>query len=214
MNLGETPIALSPGARVAQLTLSRLDELAIVEPGKYWFPVGPEFSKVTRDPDAGRITAIAKSTRVTEGPRLFRVGVDASADQLQVLADAADALRIATDKDRPATPIPVDPPAVSTMAASPLRLQAQVEDLAKFIVRARDVLGCGVRVHNLGDEIALKLVASDGRRTRAVGPQDEHFDEMPPNASHYDVADLIARLVGRFDPMSPGLSATAVKRVK
>ncbi len=61
VNQGETPIALSPGARVAQLMLWFLSDPCLVERGKYWFPVGPEFSKVASDPDADSLRRLARS---------------------------------------------------------------------------------------------------------------------------------------------------------
>ena len=52
VNQGETPIALTPAARVAQLMLWFVHDPCEVKPGKYRFPVGPEFSKVASDPDS------------------------------------------------------------------------------------------------------------------------------------------------------------------
>lgn len=61
VNQGETPIALSPGARVAQLMLWYVSDPCLVERGKYWFPVGPEFSKVAADTDAESLRLLAAS---------------------------------------------------------------------------------------------------------------------------------------------------------
>lgn len=56
VNHGETPIALTPGARVAQLVFFRVgDPDQTLLPGKYWFPTGPQFSKVQDDRDAGTL---------------------------------------------------------------------------------------------------------------------------------------------------------------
>ncbi len=67
VNHGDTPIALSPGARIAQLLLIGLPYSSPVVPGKYWFPVGPEFSRVEEDPDAPRLRSIAEQARSSTG---------------------------------------------------------------------------------------------------------------------------------------------------
>lgn len=63
VNQGETPIELAPGARVAQLMLWSLAEPCLVRRGRYWFPVGPEFSKVGADPDAPALRGLAEAAR-------------------------------------------------------------------------------------------------------------------------------------------------------
>ena len=55
VNQGETPISLAPGVRVAQLMLWSVADACEVSYGKYWFPVGPQFSKVGRDEDAEQL---------------------------------------------------------------------------------------------------------------------------------------------------------------
>ncbi len=72
VNHGDTPIALSPGARIAQLLLIGLPYSNPVAPGKYWFPVGPEFSRVEQDPDAPRLRMIASPRQ--RSPALGRPG--------------------------------------------------------------------------------------------------------------------------------------------
>ncbi len=67
VNHGDTPIALSPGARVAQLMLIGLPYSSPAVAGKYWFPVGPEFSRVEEDPDAPRLRRIAEQARPSTG---------------------------------------------------------------------------------------------------------------------------------------------------
>lgn len=61
VNQGETPIALSPAARVAQLMLWFIDDPCTIEMGKYRFPVGPEFSKVAKDPDTEALRELGRS---------------------------------------------------------------------------------------------------------------------------------------------------------
>lgn len=63
VNQGETPIALSPAARVAQLMLWSVVDPCSVESGKYWFPVGPEFSKVSKDKDHGALQKLVAAAR-------------------------------------------------------------------------------------------------------------------------------------------------------
>ena len=63
VNQGETPIELSPAARVAQLMLWNVTDPCEVERGKYWFPVGPEFSKVGEDPDRGPLHTLATAAK-------------------------------------------------------------------------------------------------------------------------------------------------------
>ena len=47
-NIGEVPLALYPGTRVAQLVLNRLDGVGEYQ-GSYKCPTGPEFSKAHED---------------------------------------------------------------------------------------------------------------------------------------------------------------------
>lgn len=81
VNHGPTPIALMPGARLAQLVLTHVPHSLPPTTGKYWHPIGPEFSKVREDPDAEAIRLVARiaqysptrddETRTTSGPRDF-----------------------------------------------------------------------------------------------------------------------------------------------
>jgi deoxycytidine triphosphate deaminase len=52
LNLGEIPLELTPGERIAQLILSKMEPRAEPSSGKYSYPVKPEFSKVRRDNEA------------------------------------------------------------------------------------------------------------------------------------------------------------------
>jgi deoxycytidine triphosphate deaminase len=63
VNHADTPIALSPGSRVAQLVFFKIDEPGKVTPGKYRFPVGPQFSKVELDRDAVALKRLLGSAR-------------------------------------------------------------------------------------------------------------------------------------------------------
>jgi len=73
VNHGETPIALTPGARVAGLVFFNVAGSREIEPGKYRFPVGPEFSKVQMDTDREALAIIARDAR-TDLRRVKRVG--------------------------------------------------------------------------------------------------------------------------------------------
>lgn len=61
-NLGDTPVYLYPGTRVAQLVFHTLTEGGTAYPqqgGKYTGPVGPEFSKLSLDHDWSVIRSFA-----------------------------------------------------------------------------------------------------------------------------------------------------------
>lgn len=53
LNMGVVPLELTPGERIAQLTFLRVDPPAPQPEEKYVCPVGPEFSKVRDDAEAG-----------------------------------------------------------------------------------------------------------------------------------------------------------------
>ncbi|MEV0794006.1 dCTP deaminase [Kribbella sp. NPDC050459] len=61
VNNSDTPIALTPGARIAQLTLFHVEHASPTSSGKYWYPVGPEFSKVREDPDLDALRYISQT---------------------------------------------------------------------------------------------------------------------------------------------------------
>ena len=51
-NIGQVPLVLYPGTRVAQLILHEADQATTYE-GRYKFPTGPQFSRVDEDDDLG-----------------------------------------------------------------------------------------------------------------------------------------------------------------
>ena len=63
VNHADTPISLTPGARVAQLIFFKVDQPGKVTPGKYRFPVGPQFSKVEHDEDATGLKRLLSGSR-------------------------------------------------------------------------------------------------------------------------------------------------------
>ena len=85
VNQGETPIELSPAARVAQLMLWVVTEPCVVRKGRYWFPVGPEFSKVSDDSDRGPLQALASAAQ--EPAARTRPNVRARFDGARAAAD-------------------------------------------------------------------------------------------------------------------------------
>jgi deoxycytidine triphosphate deaminase len=67
VNHGDTPIALSPGMRVGQLMMFSVAEAQPSNFRRYWFPVGPEFSKVDHDEDAQALVALAAEAKRVGG---------------------------------------------------------------------------------------------------------------------------------------------------
>lgn len=61
-NLGDTPVYLYPGTRIAQLVFHTVssETVAYRGQGKYAGPTGPEFSKLSEDPDWENIRRMAK----------------------------------------------------------------------------------------------------------------------------------------------------------
>lgn len=100
VNQGETPIALSPAARVAQLMLWFIDDPCEIEVGKYRFPVGPEFSKVSDDPDTYALRKLGHVSDRRPGPDsegkfLARFEPDgAFADSFYEIAEKLDAIEV------------------------------------------------------------------------------------------------------------------------
>jgi deoxycytidine triphosphate deaminase len=74
VNHGRTPIALYPGARVAELVFFTIaDPEEQPQPGTYAFATGPEFSMVHQDSDANALRHLGVTTapRFHDGRRLF-----------------------------------------------------------------------------------------------------------------------------------------------
>jgi deoxycytidine triphosphate deaminase len=60
VNLGEVPLHLTPGERIAQLVFMKVDPQAPEPPTKYECPTGPEFSKVRQDSELGVLRNLRK----------------------------------------------------------------------------------------------------------------------------------------------------------
>jgi deoxycytidine triphosphate deaminase len=68
LNLGEVPLELVPGERIAQLVLTIVDPPAAESEGKYTYPVKPEFSKVRTDAEASVLRRLRREVQVRYGP--------------------------------------------------------------------------------------------------------------------------------------------------
>lgn len=63
-NLGDAPLKLYPGIRVAQLVLHKTKKgETLSPPSKYQYSVGPMFSRVHKDEDLGKLAAIQKQNK-------------------------------------------------------------------------------------------------------------------------------------------------------
>ena len=62
-NIGDVPITLYPGSRIAQLVFHRVNESELeLEESKYELSVGPEFSKIYKDPEWSAFESLQKKT--------------------------------------------------------------------------------------------------------------------------------------------------------
>jgi deoxycytidine triphosphate deaminase len=52
VNLGEMPLTITPGERIAQLVFMKTSAVTSSEAGKYQFPTGPEFSRIHSDDES------------------------------------------------------------------------------------------------------------------------------------------------------------------
>jgi deoxycytidine triphosphate deaminase len=77
VNHGDTPIALTPGARIGQLVFFTVeDPVPAATDKKYRFPIGPEFSKVAADSDGAGLTLIKQAASMLD--RVERFGIDSN----------------------------------------------------------------------------------------------------------------------------------------
>lgn len=58
VNLGQVPLALTPGERIAQLVFQPVSPPAAAPPQKYEYPTGPQFSRVRHDRDLNVLMAM------------------------------------------------------------------------------------------------------------------------------------------------------------
>jgi deoxycytidine triphosphate deaminase len=75
VNLGEMPLTITPGERIAQLVFMKTNRVPSENRGKYLYPTGPEFSRIHRDNESAtlrRMRAQFKARR-SRVPMLERV---------------------------------------------------------------------------------------------------------------------------------------------
>lgn len=58
VNLGQVPLSLIPGERIAQLVFSEVPSIVDTPSTKYEYPTGPQFSRIARDSDLARLQKI------------------------------------------------------------------------------------------------------------------------------------------------------------
>lgn len=63
VNLGQVPLALTPGERIAQLVFSPVSPQEITGKPKYEYPTGPQFSQVRTDADNSRLRSMRELRR-------------------------------------------------------------------------------------------------------------------------------------------------------
>lgn len=211
VNHADTPIALSPGLRVAQLVFFCLSAPTSIVPGKYWFPVGPEFSKVHDDKDAIILRRIAQESVAVGGLGPLKVTFAAPRSEawrfdeiarergIEMNASAID-LDPLTDTDGGRS---VSAEALSFLILSGSLAIAAIGDLAMrwrkdrkqsvAIVETSD----GVEITNLPD-IEPGLVIIRDRNGLEV-------DRVAERGTAAEIADAVARMAGRKAPEPPRL---------
>jgi deoxycytidine triphosphate deaminase len=69
LNLGEVPVELTPGERIAQLVFTKVEPSADPSESKYSYPTKPEFSKVRTDDEATVLRELRNSVRLRYSPQ-------------------------------------------------------------------------------------------------------------------------------------------------
>lgn len=189
VNHGDTPIALSPAARIAQLMMWIVPEACKVAPGKYVFPVGPQFSKVADDVDGDALRGLrTAANRAVESSQLvYRLRVEAPRQHAERFLDVARAFGAKEVSEAETTPSQSRPrqPAAVTLELTDRQLGTAVE-------KWHQGEGWGIRME-IGDEIVVRLDRELGRGQVLVSGQRDGRVEtlaMPPGTA----ADL-SRLV-------------------
>lgn len=189
VNHGETPIALSPAARIAQLMLWFVPESCEAAPGKYVFPVGPQFSKVADDVDGDALRALrTTANRAVESSKLiYRLRVEAPRQHAERFLDVARAFGAKDVPEPEATPSQSRPrqPAAVTLELTDRQLGTAVE-------KWHQGDGWGVRLE-IGDEIVVRLDRDLARGQVIVS--DERGERVEALAMPPDTAADLSRLV-------------------
>ena len=199
VNQSETPIELAPGARVAQLMLWTVNDPCVVERGKYWFPVGPEFSKVGEDPDSGplqSLAAAAKEPATAPRPRLrlrFE-GEREVAEQFYRVARSLGAEDAPASGGRPESRR-LGPPEVAALITA---IVLSIRVLATTLQRWLQGTGHGVVVREVDGDVIVRVDRRLPRGTIVIVDREGvTFKqlEMPPDDID-DVTQAIRGLLG------------------
>jgi deoxycytidine triphosphate deaminase len=201
VNLGETPIALSPGARVAQLILSGLQDPDPVRPGRYWFPTGPEFSKVSKDRDAEPLREIVAATRVQREPSQMNVTFRVRRGHDTYIEDVAYEYRLRLIRRGDVPPVAPLPAMVPDEEPEFVIVQGRctVIDLAKLVYRMTETWGSGARAREAHGQLEISLLAEPRTETLLVGllADGAQFARVPADGTEEDIEDVLARMRGR-----------------
>jgi len=192
VNHGDTPIALSPGMRVGQLMLFAVPESSVPEFRRYWFPVGPEFSKVDDDRDAGALIRLGEEAGRIGGrgevPFVFRGGRSDVESFVELLSKTAQA-RVGNGIN------------TRDVENSEVSGHAPASDLARAL---RRFMGgtYGIRVmpqHHDGGEVRLLFSPSseNGGGASFHGLDGEQVEMLPGGSEDGLLSDAIARFRAR-----------------
>ncbi|MDX6587216.1 MAG: hypothetical protein QOI31_1689 [Solirubrobacterales bacterium] len=195
VNHGETPIALTPGARVAQLMSWTVTEPCEVDAGKYWFPVGPEFSKVQEDEDRSCLhrleKRIAPPQYAEEAVVVRYAGSPAEAQLFQDLAlsQGGEEFTMAPDPDRRGVGVVEVGIAVSAISIA-------LERLARVIQRWLQGRATGVSVEDSEFGFVIKKQADLPKGTILLRKSDglEVVNLSVPPATERDLLKALQKL--------------------
>ncbi|MCF6378175.1 dCTP deaminase [Nocardioides KLBMP 9356] len=81
-NLGQMPLTLVPGERIAQLVFTRAHPASGPVPSKYELPTGPQFSRVRQDPDLAVLRSMERFRVNPESLHVTGKGLLTSANEV------------------------------------------------------------------------------------------------------------------------------------
>ena len=183
VNHGETPIALTPGARVGQLVLFKVAAAAPVKRGKYWFPVGPEFSKVNEDPDAAPLRTVAgRGAAFGSSLGAIEFMFAGSPSDATVFLDTAQAQHVDVERH------------METMAIG----TASVDQLSVTAVRFTQGSKKSLVMSDLGNRLEIAIDENPAaQRISVVDRTGRRIDRIPQGGHIAEVADALARALGQ-----------------
>lgn len=203
VNHAQTPIALTPGVRIAQLMLFPISAPCEVSRGRYWFPVGPEFSKVHEDRDAPALQRIATAASQIGGVEAVRFTYAAA----QVEASAFEHLAESRGVNLSTATVPLDQPSSGGHGIGPpevalliLSGTAAVSALADIAFRWRRERQRSILLTESDDGTVGVQVLSADAPTGLVIVRDKdgiEVDRVDEKGTWADVADALARMIGR-----------------